>query len=66
MLCGSFLTELEKMAISRLMEEPSYMDNLKAKASWSTPKAVYILVRRMAGLSPQSDKIYMDYLKKQD
>lgn len=39
-----FLTELEKMDTSRLMEGLRFMDSLRAENSWSTPKAVYTWV----------------------
>ncbi|KAM6925480.1 uncharacterized protein FYW49_005626 [Xenentodon cancila] len=43
-------SELEKVDISRLMEETLSMGSLKAKASWSTPKAVYILAEHLTWL----------------
>lgn len=57
--CFSFLVELEKMDTSRLMEEPRYMDSLKAEASWSTPKEVYTLVSGMKVWRSETDNIWL-------
>ena len=55
-LCVSFFAELEKRDTSRSMEEPHYMDSLRAQRSWSTPKAVYTLVSGLKVRIAESEK----------